>query len=149
MELDLLVAVAGADPAGGPDAAVGELLVSGLVAAGLTDEEEVRAEAGNEFAEGPAAVQGIGEQDRPVGGSAGMWTGSQRLAALRSQSCLRWRAGRADATRRKSSRRESSTGIRNGGHILCLDAVPAMLGPLKLVSCCRPSAARETPRGQI
>ena len=59
MGLDLLVAVAGADPAGGPDAAIGELLVSGLVAAGHTDEEEVRAEAGDEFAEGLAAVKVI------------------------------------------------------------------------------------------
>ena len=82
MELDLLVAVAGATPAGGPDAAVGELLVSGLVAAGLTDEEEVRAEAGDEFAEGLAAVQVIAEQDRPVGEQCGDVGGQPALGGV-------------------------------------------------------------------
>lgn len=39
--------------------------------------------------------------------------------------------------------------IRNGGHILCLEAVPAKLSPQKLVPCSRPSAARQTPTGHI
>ncbi len=65
--LDLLALVAGADPAAGPDAAVGELFGSCLAAAGFTDEQEVRAEVGDEGAEGLAAVQIVAEPDRPVG----------------------------------------------------------------------------------
>ncbi len=65
--LDLLALVAGADLAAGPGAAVGELFVSRLAAAGFTDEQEVRAEVGEEGAEGLAAVQIVAEQGRPVG----------------------------------------------------------------------------------
>ena len=150
MELDLLVAVAGADPAGGPDAAVGELLVSGLVAAGLTDEEEVRAEAGDEFAEGLAALQVIAEQDRPVGGQCGDVGGQPALGgvAFAVLLALAFGQGRCDPTEVVQKGIEHWT-IRNGGHSLCLEAMPAMLGPQKLVPCCRPSAARETPKGQI
>ena len=82
MVLDLLALVAGADPAGGPDAAVGELFVYRLVAAGLTDEEEVRAELGDEGAEGLAAVQIVAEQDRPVGEQSGDVGGQPALGSV-------------------------------------------------------------------
>ena len=52
------------------------------MAAGLTDEEEVRAEVGDECAEGLAAVQIVAEQDRPVGEQSGDVGGQPALGGV-------------------------------------------------------------------
>ena len=65
--LDLLVAVAGLDPAAGVDEIVMENFLQALVGTGLTDEEEVRSEVADQSAQGLAAVQVVAEEDGPVG----------------------------------------------------------------------------------
>ena len=52
------------------------------MAARLTDEEEVRAEGGDEGAEGLAAVQIVAEQDRPVGEQSGDVGGQPALGSV-------------------------------------------------------------------
>ena len=52
------------------------------MAAGLTDEEEIRAEVGDECAEGLAAVQIVAEQDRPVGAQSGAVGGQPALGSV-------------------------------------------------------------------
>ena len=65
--LDLLLAVAGLDPAAGMDEVVVEEFVQALVRTGLADEKEVRPEVEDQPAQGLAAVQVVAEKDRPVG----------------------------------------------------------------------------------
>ena len=65
--LDLLLVVAGLDPAAGMDEVVMQHFVQALVGTGLADEDEVRPEVVDELAEGLAAVQVVAEEDRPVG----------------------------------------------------------------------------------
>ena len=65
--LDLLLVVAGLDPAAGMDEVVMQHFVQALVGTGLADEDEVRPEVVDELAEALAAVQVVAEEDRPVG----------------------------------------------------------------------------------
>ena len=52
------------------------------MAAGLTDEQEVRAEFGDEATEGLAAIQIVAEQNRPVGQQSGDVGGQPALGSV-------------------------------------------------------------------
>ena len=80
--LDLLLAVAGLDPARGADELVVRQFVQPLVRVGFADEEEVGSEIENEAAEGLAAVQVVAQDDRALGAQLGEMAGQPALGGV-------------------------------------------------------------------
>ena len=91
---------------------------------------EVEKGGGLEEEAGEGAGSAIGDGVALAGAGAGVGQGGCDPAEVVQKGIEHWKT-------------------RNGGRISCLGAVPAMLSPQKLVPCCHPSAARETPKGQI
>ena len=91
---------------------------------------EVEEGGGLEGERGEGAASGIGDGVALVGAGPGVGQGGGGLLEAIQKGL-------------------EHAGIGNGGHILCLKAVPTKLSPQKLVPCCRPLSGSRDKKGQI